>query len=117
MLRISTLHAPHFITLRLEGKVVRDWVAEARHVWAEVSNGKKLIIDLLDVTFVDDSGRKLLAEMQAAGASLVGSGPMISALIEEVQHEQPARSRALSPKLLLFLAGLLMTLSLYKFNS
>ena len=73
MLRISTLHAPHFVTLRLEGKVVRDWILEAHHAWLQVFEGKNLIIDLSDVTFVDDSGRKLLADMHAAGARLVRS--------------------------------------------
>lgn len=117
MLRISTLHEPNVVTLRLEGKVMRDWILEAHRAWLQVFDGKELIIDLSDVSFVDDSGRKLLAEMHAAGARLIGSGLMISALIEEIQREHPAPSLSLSPKLLLFLVGLLMTLSFYQFNS
>lgn len=117
MLRISKSNGQRGNTLRLEGKLVGEWVAEARGAWLEMADGTQLTIDLLDVSFVDDAGRELLAEMHAAGAKLTGRGPMISALIEEIAGEGQVSSHGLAPQLLLLLIGFLKTLSLYKFNS
>ncbi|HSA91576.1 MAG TPA: hypothetical protein VLE48_01070 [Terriglobales bacterium] len=108
MLRIRTFDEPHALTLKLEGKVVRAWVTEARRAWRDARNGKKLIIDLLDVSFVDDAGRQLLAEMHAAGASLIGSGPMIRALLDEIEREEPLAKRSRLGAVLSSLLALLM---------
>src|SRR5215471_13905578 len=89
MLRISVFNEPSSITLKAEGKIIQEWVAELRKTWlglTQEGGGKKKIIDLYDVSFVDELGRQLLMEMHAAGARLVGSGPMISGLIEEIQQ-------------------------------
>jgi outer membrane protein len=88
MLRISIIDEPHSTTLKLEGKVAHEWVAELRNTWSAISSGsqtRKRIVDLFGVSFVDGFGRALLEEMHAEGAKLVGSGPMISGLIEEIQ--------------------------------
>ncbi len=105
MLRIRTIDEPRTVRLKLEGKVIREWIPEARRVWMEVSNGKEMVIDLLDVTFVDDWGRKLLTEMHASGACLVGCGPMIGGLLEEIQREKPSSESSRFWKMLLFLIG------------
>jgi hypothetical protein len=57
-------------------------------------------VDLFDVSFVDELGWQLLVEMRHDGATLQGSGPMISALIEEIEHnrEMDATSADASPK-------------------
>jgi anti-anti-sigma regulatory factor len=106
MLRIETLHEACAIRLKLEGKVIRGWITEARRAWMEASNGKELIVDLIDVTFVDDQGRKLLSEMHAAGACLVGCGPMIGELIEDIHREIPRPDRNRAREVLLLLLGL-----------
>jgi ABC-type transporter Mla MlaB component len=93
MLRISVLNGPRTTRLKLEGKLAHEWVSEAEKAWSAVAflNGsftsrrKKLKVDLLGVSFVDDAGRRLLTAMHRSGAELQGSGPMISALIEEIQ--------------------------------
>ena len=50
--------------------------------------GKRQAFVELAVEFVDDQGMELLAQMNHAGAELVGSGPMISALIEEIEGNE-----------------------------
>jgi hypothetical protein len=42
----------------------------------------------MNVVFVDDAGYQLLTHMRHAGADLLGSGPLISALIEEIEDEE-----------------------------
>ena len=93
MLRISTQNGPLTTRFKLEGKLAHEWVSEAEKAWIELttsSGKKKLIVDLFDVEFVDDAGSRLLAEMHHAGARLVGSGPLISALIEEIEEAEAA---------------------------
>lgn len=91
MLRISVQNGPLTTRFKLEGKLAHEWVTEAEKAWSAltVMNGhKKVIVDLFDVEFVDDQGMELLAQMNHTGAELVGSGPMISALIEEIEEKE-----------------------------
>ena len=91
MLRISVQNGPLTTRFKLEGKLAHEWVAEAEKAWVALTaiNGtKKVIVDLFDVEFVDDLGKQLLAQMNHTGADLVGSGPMISALIEEIEGDE-----------------------------
>jgi len=96
MLRITVLNDDLRSTrLKLEGKLAHEWVYEADRTWKELpprNEGAKLIVDLLGVSFVDDDGRRLLTEMHKAGAELVGSGPLISPLIEEIKQSEPIRA-------------------------
>ena len=94
MLRITVLNEPGVTRVRMEGKLAHEWVNEARKAWAtllKISGNTDIIADLLDVRFVDDAGHQLLAEMRHAGADLIGSGPLMSALIDEIEEaEAPA---------------------------
>ena len=114
MLRISVLNEPFSMTLKAEGKIIQDWVAELRNAWLgiqEQAGTRKKIVDLFNVSFVDASGRELLAEMHASGGKLRGAGPMISALIQEIEgsKRRPRRSRRLKTVLMsLFLLALII---------
>ena len=92
MLRITVLNDDSGSTrLKLEGKLAHEWVYEAEKTWKELppaNENEILIVDLLAVSFVDDDGRRLLTEMHKTGAELVGSGPLISPLIEEIKEAQ-----------------------------
>lgn len=89
MLRISVLNGSQSARLKLEGKLAHEWVAEAQKAWAaliDVAGKKKVTLDLADVSFVDDHGKELLTLIHRSGTELVGSGPMVTALIEEIHH-------------------------------
>ena len=91
MLRITVLNDPETTRLKLEGKLAHEWVHEAELAWASLGTmqgNKELVVDLLGVSFVDEFGEKLLAQMHGANAKLVGSGPLISALIAAIQGRQ-----------------------------
>jgi len=97
MLRISVLNAPGMTRLKLEGKLAHEWVEEAANVWsALLAAGKNLVfvVDLLNVSFVDDAGQQLLTDMRRAGAELVGCGPLITALIEEIEESEAAKKNS-----------------------
>ena len=108
MLRVTKLKGPRAITLKLEGKLSHDWVPALQESWtaaAAENNGCHLVIDLIGVSFVDEAGRKLLVRIDAAGAELVGAGPMMTSLLEEIAatRKKPRRRRALLIGLLLVL--------------
>jgi anti-anti-sigma regulatory factor len=91
MLRISVLNEPGITRLKLEGKLAQEWVEEVRKAWGtlgEMNGHTDVIVDLLGVSFVDDAGHQLLADMRHTGAELIGSGPLMSALIDEIEDAE-----------------------------
>jgi len=77
MLRIT--HAQTETTRRwtLCGRLTGVWVDELRACWEhghQTGAGATEVVDLSDVTSIDESGEKLLSDMKSSGASLVGSG-------------------------------------------
>ncbi|HEY4359549.1 MAG TPA: hypothetical protein VGN17_01205 [Bryobacteraceae bacterium] len=59
------------------GQLTGPWVAELRACWErrrEAQGGACLIVDLTDVTFIDESGEKLLSKMRIEGAEFVATG-------------------------------------------
>ena len=79
--------------MKLEGKLAHEWVDEARSAWVALSgvNGEtEIVVDLLNVSFVDDAGHGLLTDIRHAGAELMGSGPLMSALIDEIEEAESA---------------------------
>lgn len=91
MLRISVMNSSGTTQLKLEGKLAHEWVHEARKTWDVLKTSNcdgEVIVDLMDVCFVDRSGHQLLVEMRRAGAELVGHGPLMSALIEEIEEAE-----------------------------
>ena len=96
MLRISVMNEPGIRRMKLEGKLAHEWMDEARKSWAELSEWRgetEIVVDLLNVSFVDDAGHQLLAEMRHAGAELMGAGPLMSALIDDIEEAESAESQ------------------------
>ena len=96
MLRISVLCEPGITRMRLEGKLAHEWVTEARKTWAELletGGDTEIVVDLLEVSFVDDAGHELLAEMRHADAELIAAGPLMSALIDDIEEAETAATQ------------------------
>lgn len=73
MLRVTREGDPSAPSLRLEGRVEREWVRVLRKEWEESvarCEGCKVTVDLKAVSFADSKGRALLLEMQERGAVL-----------------------------------------------
>jgi anti-anti-sigma regulatory factor len=119
MLRISVLNGSQSARLKLEGKLAHEWVAEAQKAWAaliDIAGKKKVIVDLADISFVDDHGKELLTLIHRAGNELVGSGPMVTALIEEI-HRKLANTRSSLRKEALSLLMILVFLVVVAYTS
>jgi ABC-type transporter Mla MlaB component len=89
VLRIHVEGTTETTTLRLEGKLIQSWSDELVDTWmklrARVPGQSGIQIDLEAVSFIDERGRSTLHALWRAGCELHGSGPFISALIEEIK--------------------------------
>jgi anti-anti-sigma regulatory factor len=89
MLRITVHDKPEFLTFRVEGALAEPLVQELERCWEAthpVDPGRALQIDLTGVTFVDDSGKKLLAVLHAQGARFVAAGCLMKAIVAEITN-------------------------------
>jgi anti-anti-sigma regulatory factor len=70
-------------TVRLEGRLVDIWVTEVRKYCDTVlSERRKLILDLTNVSFADRPGIELLQQLQARNVRLVNCSPFLAGQIE-----------------------------------
>jgi len=80
MLRITANQESVPIALKLEGKISGDWVDELRRTWMKLRRNnpqRAVVVDLSEVSFIDDEGKELLGLMFRQGAELC-SGPLVS---------------------------------------
>lgn len=80
------------------GQLAGPWVAELRSCWQQARRLAPLaraILDLSDVTFIDEAGESLLCEMQRAGTEFVASGVENKHLIASLKghSKRPLRRR------------------------
>lgn len=103
MLRISTLDKKGHRKLVLEGKLVEPWLAELRQTWnaaQEDLDGRKLIIDLTNVTVISHEGESALFEMMKQGAHFSCNGVLIRHMVKQLarrcggKHHPPCSSHA-----------------------
>ncbi len=69
------------------GQMAGPWVQELRSLWERAQragSASASVVDLRDVSFIDESGEKLLAEMRSAGAEFVATGIDTKHVIENL---------------------------------
>ena len=101
MLRITHAKTETELRWTLCGQLTGPWVAELRACWAhnrQVAGKPHAVVDLSDVTFIDESGEKLLWEMRSEGAEFVASGVDTKHLLKNLRAkgERPLR-RCIAP--------------------
>jgi anti-anti-sigma regulatory factor len=87
MLRITLHDNPGCLTFQIEGTLAEPLVQELERCWEAthpVDPGRAERIDLTGVTYVDDSGKKLLAALYAEGAEFVAAGCLMKAIVAEI---------------------------------
>ena len=79
-MRVTVQQGPELVTLKIEGRLADAFVAELDRTWRELApvlGTRKLSVDLCGVTFIDTTGRLLLAQMYAkTGAQFLADRPM-----------------------------------------
>ena len=77
MLRVSYAETAEGQRWSLCGRLAGPWVDELRSCWRQTRERAPLahaVVDLKEVTFIDEAGERLLAEMEISGAELVAAG-------------------------------------------
>jgi anti-anti-sigma regulatory factor len=80
----------------LQGRLVGQWADELRSTWRErhgEPDKHKCIVELIDVTFIDQSGEAVLAEIMSQGAEFIASDVYTKHLLEMLYHQLSPRRR------------------------
>jgi len=89
VLKITMTETPAERRWVVQGRLVGPWVSELRTTWKRThrSRDKRIcVIDLNDVTFIDQGGERLLRAMSKKGAQLIAEGVYIKHVIEQVKN-------------------------------
>jgi hypothetical protein len=90
MLRISYSRTDSGQRWTLCGQLAGPWVQELRSCWEHARRTAAAlasVVNLSDVTFIDESGERLLSEMCSTGVELVATGVETKHLVECLKHE------------------------------
>jgi ABC-type transporter Mla MlaB component len=84
MLKITLHDTAGEFRLRLEGRLAGLWVRELSQCWqtaASTTEGRKTVVDLREVDFVDEEGQALLCRMRQAGVKFLAATPLIRDIV------------------------------------
>jgi hypothetical protein len=90
MLRISTIDTRFQRRLVLEGKLVEPWLGELRKVCRngnETLKGRKLVIDLSDVTVISCEAESTLSELMQQGAKFSCGRVLIKHVLKQLARK------------------------------
>jgi anti-anti-sigma regulatory factor len=96
-LKISVHETDDDVVLKIEGRAAKPLVDELNRTWQNLApslGSRRLSIDLRGVTFMDMTGRHLLAEIHAkTGAEFLADTPMTKYFAEEAIRSFRTNSR------------------------
>ena len=87
MLRITVHNDVGATRLIIEGRLMGAWATELESCWRQATVAQpapRILVELIDVSFVDEEGGKLLRLMAAAGVELIATDVLMKALVEEI---------------------------------
>jgi hypothetical protein len=99
-LRISIQENDNMIGFTLAGRLAGPWVEELNRAWADITtrlDGKKLSLDVRDLTYSDADGKRVLREMFSRNrAEFITNSAWSQNLAEEIKnsHSTYANGRA-----------------------
>jgi anti-anti-sigma regulatory factor len=90
MLRICYSSNDSVEQWKLCGQLAGAWVQELRSCWERARRSAAApgsVVDLSDVTFIDENGERLLAEMRNAGVEFHATGVETKDLLENLTSQ------------------------------
>jgi hypothetical protein len=91
MLMITEQHNADALTFKLAGALAGDWAIEFERCWRNATSTSEAscsMIDLTEVTFVDETGKELLSMLMKEGAELVARDILMKSIVEEIQNRK-----------------------------
>ena len=74
----------------LQGRLVAPWVSELKASWKRAHNtvqGRRCIVNVEDVTFIDKSGEGMLRSMLKQGARFVASDVYVKHVLDRLKRK------------------------------
>ena len=96
MFRISIADTPSRRTLIVEGTLVGPWVAELGTTWRNASQeleGRKLIIDLRNLTVISRAGEDAIFDLMKKGAKFSCGGVLTRHVLKQLARKKHQESR------------------------
>jgi anti-anti-sigma regulatory factor len=88
MLKITTIDSGVQRKLILAGRIVEPWAAELNRAWEHACDslgGRKLAVDLTDVTVISREGTHVLHEMMNHGVEFICRGVYVSHVVRNLK--------------------------------
>jgi aryl-alcohol dehydrogenase-like predicted oxidoreductase len=89
MLRITTRNDNAATIFIVEGKLIGPWVQELEKCWRaaiSIEPRSPILVNLAKVTFIDDIGKQLVAQMRRSGVKLTGAGLIAEFICTEIER-------------------------------
>jgi aryl-alcohol dehydrogenase-like predicted oxidoreductase len=89
MLRITTRNEDAATIFIVEGKLIGPWAQELEKCWRaaiSVEPRSPILVNLAKVTFIDDVGKQLVAQMRRSGVKLTGAGLIAEFICTEIER-------------------------------
>ena len=96
MFKVSIIDTPYKRTLLVEGKLIPPWTAELERVSYEASRdleGRKLAIDLSNVTVIGPEGENTLFELMKSGATFSCCGVLTKHVLKRLARKSQSKFR------------------------
>ncbi len=87
MLKITILDTPAEQKLVLEGRLMEPDISELESAWQNARGARgtrRCVVDLRNATFIDESGERILLDMQGEGAQFIACGVFTKHRLERV---------------------------------
>lgn len=87
MFRISTVDTRSQRTLVVEGTLVGPWVPELRRTWSDAARelaGRKLVIDLCNLTVISHEGEEAVFALMMEGAEFSCGGVLMKHVLKQL---------------------------------
>jgi len=89
-LRITTQQEIGTVTIKIEGRLAGALISELQKEWLRIApglDGKRLTLDLRDMTFADASGSEMLRKIyKVAGAGFLASTPFTRFIADQAKE-------------------------------
>jgi anti-anti-sigma regulatory factor len=74
------------INLRMDGKLVEEWLSEFEKLYLKIKNEnyKRIIIDLSGVSFIDDNGIDFIEKIKDERIDIINCSPFIESLLGDL---------------------------------
>jgi len=74
----------------LQGRLVSPWVNELKASWKKAHSpvqGRRCIVNLDDVTFIDKRGERMLRSMSSKGAQFIASDVYVNHVLDRLKRK------------------------------